>query len=446
MRHLAYSLVPAGFFFLTIILWRMEFNPRVFAPVLMALVAILLTGAIGMSLGSWFSRRTEGSTHPLALRLTTLTILAVVLLGPSACRKIAARVSAARAEVAGAAQLRTDVSLLRRTVIVPTLDVPIADGTNVVWCGTMQLAWNELRALAGEEIRMENQDPAVDRLNRATLTKTDLDPDTYVVAAARSGERAARDLRARVGKAFQGTLTPELIPDPASLPPNAALLYAALFVNLPFERAFSRLERPLDFGGTKVAAFGTEGDLGDFKQARKIRSQVSVLDFRDADNFIIELKTKRERHQLILAKVPPAVTLEAALKAVLARLPAQPPDKPQLYKDLIVPIANYDLVRSYTELVGRPLLVKNPLLNKMPVGLAVQSVRFKLDERGAILKSEAVMMLKCAALPEDFPDLIFDKPFLVLLKLAASDKPYFAMWVGNAEILTPFSTKTPSAK
>lgn len=27
-----------------------------------------------------------------------------------------------------------------------------------------------------------------------------------------------------------------------------------------------------------------------------------------------------------------------------------------------------------------------------------------------------------------------------------SDKPHFAMWVDNAEILTPFSTKTPFEK
>jgi hypothetical protein len=43
------------------------------------------------------------------------------------------------------------------------------------------------------------------------------------------------------------------------------------------------------------------------------------------------------------------------------------------------------------------------------------------------------------ALRDECPDLVFDKPFLVLLKLASSDKPYFAMWVDNSEVLVRYA-------
>ena len=33
--------------------------------------------------------------------------------------------------------------------------------------------------------------------------------------------------------------------------------------------------------------------------------------------------------------------------------------------------------------------------------------------------------------------MIFDQPFLILMKQANSDHPYFALWVGNASLLVP---------
>lgn len=410
-------------------------------------LGLLITGAIGMAIGGFVSRRTADAKRSSLIRSVLAATILGLVLGPSFFGFGTTSLSVLKAERAGAASLKANANALARTVITPTLDAPLSGGTNVIWCGTMQLAWNEFLALAGEAVRMENQDPAVDSLNRATLAKSDLDPDTYVVAAAPSTDRALRDLRARVNKAFKGAVTPELIPDPASLPPNAFVLYAALFVNLPFDKAFKRLEDPFLFGNEKVAAFGTKGLFGDPHQENKIRAQVSLCDYRDADDFVVALSTKRTAHQLILAKVPPSATLADTARSVLSRVPAQPAGSSSAYKHLVVPITDYDLSRSYPELVGRPLTVKNPLFHGMPIIAAVQSIRFKLDERGALLRSEALALAECksASRNDEPPDLIFDKPFLVLLKLTTSDTPYFAMWVSNAEILTPFSTKAPAS-
>jgi hypothetical protein len=68
-----------------------------------------------------------------------------------------------------------------------------------------------------------------------------------------------------------------------------------------------------------------------------------------------------------------------------------------------------------------------------PVAIAAQQTRFRLDERGAVLKSEAV-----AAAARVDADLIFDKPFLVMIQRTDAREPYFALWVANAELLVPF--------
>ena len=73
----------------------------------------------------------------------------------------------------------------------------------------------------------------------------------------------------------------------------------------------------------------------------------------------------------------------------------------------------------------------------MPIVLAMQSIRFRLDENGAVLKSEAAV--KVADKPLKKPrQLIFDKPFLILLERHGAEQAYIALWVDNPELLAPF--------
>jgi hypothetical protein len=50
--------------------------------------------------------------------------------------------------------------------------------TNVLWCATAQIAWNELCTLIGEDIRMEREDPMVAILNKKAVDRGDLDDKT----------------------------------------------------------------------------------------------------------------------------------------------------------------------------------------------------------------------------------------------------------------------------
>jgi hypothetical protein len=39
--------------------------------------------------------------------------------------------------------------------------------------------------------------------------------------------------------------------------------------------------------------------------------------------------------------------------------------------------------------------------------------------------------------PPALRDCLFDRPFLIALRRADAAKPYFLMWVGNADVLVP---------
>ena len=48
------------------------------------------------------------------------------------------------------------------------------------------------------------------------------------------------------------------------------------------------------------------------------------------------------------------------------------------------------------------------------------------------------MAAKFAMGPGKPRQLVFDKPFLILLQRGDAQQPYFALWVDNAELLTPW--------
>ncbi|MBI3863479.1 MAG: hypothetical protein HY290_16430 [Planctomycetia bacterium] len=80
----------------------------------------------------------------------------------------------------------------------------------------------------------------------------------------------------------------------------------------------------------------------------------------------------------------------------------------------------------------------------MHVGEALQTVKFGLDETGALLESEAVLIADNGGggahhSPVGHRKFIFDRPFLIYLIERDADQPYFAAWIETAELLVPMA-------
>ena len=231
-------------------------------------------------------------------------------------------------------------------------------------------------------------------------------------------------------------LSPELIPEkPANPGPYDFVTYAYLYKNLAFSNPF-RDNTPIRFNGVPVQNFGFNSDTDGLSE--DVLRQVKIYDYKSSGDFVVELKTKAPNDELILAKVTPGPTLEATVEAVLQRIAANKPEMAGRSDRMAVPKLNFDLRKDFSELEGL-ILDPSPMAkikNKLVIDKAQQLIRFQLNERGAILKSEAVITMKALAmLPGHL--LVFDHPFLILMKQADSTKPYFALWVGNATLLVP---------
>ncbi len=70
---------------------------------------------------------------------------------------------------------------------------------------------------------------------------------------------------------------------------------------------------------------------------------------------------------------------------------------------------------------------------KYPVALAVEGVQFQLNKGGAVVRSSARLLV--VPIPSLY---ILNRPFLVYVKNRGASRPFFAMWVANAELIRPW--------
>jgi hypothetical protein len=333
------------------------------------------------------------------------------------------------ADIAGPAAVKATAEELPGTVVTPHLECEITPGQNVLWCAAFQVAWNELCDLLGGPIQWANAPEMVSILNKRSVTRQNLDEASYVALAGWI-TRDANDIRQKIAREldrkFKSAASPELLHLLDFVGAGVWVAYAYLFEELPFEWAFKRMHKGLGFAGREVENFGIWQFLERQKDEVKAASQVLIYDYQSNDDFIIELKTRSKSDRLILAKIPPGRTLGETVVTVQKRVQPSNPTSMQQCADLFIPVIDFDVLRRYNEITGPG----------SPCAIAVQQIRFKLDERGAVLKSEAL-----AVSGKTREDLIFDKPFLVMIQRTEASQPYFALWVGNAELLVPFQPR-----
>ena len=335
-------------------------------------------------------------------------------------------------QTAGKPDLKATADQLTHTVIAPHLEEKITSGTNVLWCDTFQLAWNEFCDLAGGPIQMDSPPAMVAILNKRTASKEDLDQASYVAMAGLAEKGIFERIRSELGRKFGGLENPDLL---NSVPQDGFVAYAYLFKELPFQWAFTRFHDYLTFAGYRVDAFGIHQYSVKEENEAKMATQVAVVDYKGRGNLIVELKTKANDDRLILAMVPPEASLGETIAMVRQRVLKATPTQMKEMTTLEIPVLNFDLFKTYSQLHGRSIHSANKEVDGGKIALAAQTVRFRLDERGAVLKSEAIVW---GGIGEQ---LIFDKPFLILLERRDARNPYFALWVGNAELLVPVEKK-----
>ncbi len=321
---------------------------------------------------------------------------------------------------------------LRRTSVVPVLETPHADGRNLVWCVTFQLAWDEMAEdLKAPAPTLLGGPPFVAHLNAGRGAKRLLKDEWHVACAGSLAGGIAREVRERMAARFPGVEVPVVIPETGSSLDCVAFAYLRRI--LDFAIPFERYPEKFTFGGRAVIAFGARpGGL-----RRAASSQVRIHSYASPLDFTVEVATTSEDDRMILARLPRKGTLRETVAAALGRVDAGAPKAMEATDEFRVPCLNFDIHKRFSELESKrfgPGSGSGETLRS-----AIQVNQFRLDETGVKLVSSA--KIEYAKLNGDPPPppkrLVFDGPFLFLLQKKGAPLPYFALWIEDPEILCP---------
>lgn len=327
---------------------------------------------------------------------------------------------------------------LAATDVLPHTLGDVVQGRNYVYCGSFALAWGEMRgALGGGPIRLDGRPPMAEALERHEFARSDVAEDAVLARAGRVADGIVDAISREMEERFPDAA--HTVPE--SLDGDEIYAYAYLQKDLAFAEEFERNPAPLEFpyrgAASRLRTFGIREFEYSNKRDEALSSQITILDHTGADDFVLRLNTTSETDVLVLAKVAPERTLEETIRVVMRRVRNR--EHPQGYdrkeieigESLVIPRLALGVLRRYSEIEGRRVLGVGG--QGYRVGRAAQAVSFRLDEKGARLESYFLMTVTC--IPPPPRRFVFDKPFLVYLREASLSRPYFAMWVANAEVM-----------
>jgi hypothetical protein len=350
---------------------------------------------------------------------------------------------------------------LKQTVVVPTLDSPLPEHKNVIWCATFQLAWDQLKnEIVREPIVIPGAEDVVDRLNRAPVSPGDLEPESFYAAVGLVSDGIVEKIQKEMAKQFPAE--PQVLFDErykTSLPTIVA--YSYLSIDVRFKHPFYDAGIPLEFGdssgmATEVTSFCDFTPVADGNR-KHIREQVDILycegsERQGATGFALDPCKYTSPYQIVLARMRRSDSLGHAVTAVQEKSLQFKKDpkystlrKLQRKDEIMVPDILYKLEHHFAELEGKSL--GNPKLKDYPILEARQMIDFALSRTGLVLKSEARFTTVRSGDTEVPRLFYFDRPFLIYVtKRNGGTRPFFAMWVNNAELMKKWPEPATAGK
>lgn len=278
---------------------------------------------------------------------------------------------------------------------------------NNLWVGTLDLAWKELEDKIGlNKIELEGEMPQIaNDLNESTFSKEMLNPNDYKINV----ERTVTN-----GYKIDATL-------------NKELNFLESFDNFSdYKWTFGNSEEYIKYFGINNAS------------PEEMNKNVEILFYNKLNNgsllsndMAIKLKTK-EGDEIILYRTDDKKSFDEYYEDIKA--------KTKNYKgrtefseddELRIPYVKVNGMINYNQLYDKK--IKNS--KGLYIYDVIQNVNFYLNERGCNLSSKATMVTEYMGIGQDTKYCYFQDTFIIFMKEANSDKPYFALKVDNNDIL-----------
>lgn len=226
---------------------------------------------------------------------------------------------------------------------------------DTIWCGTFQLAWNELINQYGKEIEFKDYNSElVDKLNEQNFTKDMLSEDSYYIKVAETTpslkEEIKQDMKNKFGK------NSAILDNIDFNQKNGITIYTALNKKFEFLEIFDDL-KDMNFGNTnkKIKCFGI-----DEESDKSLYKNVEVMYYgwnkeNEEWEYAARLKTK-ENEEIILANISSIGDFDETYEKVLELENTYEETKEFQDIDIIyIPYMNINFTINYEELCGKEI-------------------------------------------------------------------------------------------
>ena len=205
--------------------------------------------------------------------------------------------------------------------------------------------------------------------------------------------------------------------------PEKIFVYAMLKKDFRFTNAFDKLATG-NFGNSqeKVKYFGINDNSN-----QKLYKNVSVLFYNDDNDFAVKLYTKG-KDEVLLYRTNDDKTFDKYYAELNDKTAKYSGDKNFVKNDtLTIPDIKLYQETSFNELEGHQIVGTNMQIDK-----TIETVDFRMNNKGVKLKSEAAIMLRCMSLaPREGRDFTFNNNFVLFLIEKNQNTPYYAMKVSD---------------
>ncbi len=332
----------------------------------------------------------------------------------------------------------TTSNRLKQTEIVATFDATIPPKKSAIWCATIELAWNKVRELnGGSPLDLEGAEDLCRSVNQAT-PESDIDPDSFLAMAGWTDQGIVTAIQKEMNIRFPNAKLPPLSPHNG----NDILAFSYLQVAIRFPIPYADRDGwfvDADGNGSRVSGFGTPRTLDG--EALKASRQLRVLFYKIDDkagqaNYALDLHSESKPYQIVAACIPRQKSLKDAFDFVRrseneSEMGSKGPRGTSIAWDefFCLPRMDWNLDFEIEQMIDRKIL-SGPLAGGH-IARAIQSINFRLEKGGVFLESRAQFDGK-----KDQPrEFTFDQPYLLYMIRRGSSRPFFAMWVDNAELL-----------
>jgi hypothetical protein len=317
--------------------------------------------------------------------------------------------------------------------IIPVPTIELDSNSSFMYCSTMEMMWNDLSNYLGEKPSSSERNKTIELLNESISKnyQTPIEEEFVVIQTGLVKDDIVSKINTELKQKFNDSWTP-----PLSMSDDALVSYAHLkkevkfhyllddhFYNQPFNNNVH-----VDYFGIK------EGD------PNRNRKGILIYDYKNSDDFIVQIKCKDSLDEIYFAKIPFESTLLNSYQKVLDRLKVENMEVFNGGDILKIPYIKFDTTMHYSELEQSSL--SNELLNNKMFQNVSQRISFDLNPQGIKLESIVESIIDFADFENPPPRILaFDKPFLIIMKRKNSDQPYFMYRVSGTEFMKTYTLK-----